>query len=381
VTLYIGLMSGTSVDGIDAVLLEVGPQRLQLRAAAQRSWPDSVRQRLHQLIERPGEVALDELGELDHAVGAEFAAAASQLLNASSLDAGQIRAIGSHGQTVRHRPRGLTPFTMQIGDPNLIAERTGIDVVADFRRRDIAAGGEGAPLVPAFHAAAFGISGRTQAVVNIGGIANVTLLAADGTVTGFDTGPGNCLLDGWARRHLKQPIDENGRWAKSGRVNTALLQALLAEPYFLLPNPKSTGRELFSGAWLERALTGRAIEPADVQATLAELTAQSISAALLSGGSQRSPDRVLVCGGGAYNPHLMKRLAAALPGIELVTTASCGIAPEHVEGAAFAYLAHCRLSGLAGNVPTVTGARHGVVLGAIYPGKRPAGPAGAPATG
>jgi anhydro-N-acetylmuramic acid kinase len=381
VTLFIGLMSGTSVDGIDAVLLDVGPQSLKLRSAAQRSWPDSVRQRLHQLIERPGEVALDELGELDHAVGAEFAAAVSQLLKTTSLESGKIRAIGSHGQTVRHRPRGLTPFTMQIGDPNLIAERTGIDVVADFRRRDLAAGGEGAPLVPAFHAAAFGISGRMQAVVNIGGIANVTLLAADGTVTGFDTGPGNCLLDGWARRHLKQPIDENGRWAQSGRINAALLQALLAEKYFSLPNPKSTGRELFSSAWLERALTGRVIEPADVQATLAELTAQSIGAALLAGDGKQTPDRVLVCGGGAYNPHLMNRLAAALRGIEVITTASCGIAPEHVEGAAFAYLAHCHLAGLAGNVPTVTGASHGAVLGALYPGKRPARPAGAPAAG
>jgi anhydro-N-acetylmuramic acid kinase len=372
VTLYIGLMSGTSVDGIDAVLLDVGPQQLQLRAAAQRSWPDSLRQRLHQLIEHPGEVAIDELGELDHAVGAEFAAAASQLLAATSLDAGQIRAIGSHGQTVRHRPRGLTPFTMQIGDPNLIAERTGIDVIADFRRRDVAAGGEGAPLVPVFHAAAFGQPGRTQAVVNIGGIANVTLLAADGTVMGFDTGPGNCLLDGWARRHLGQPIDTDGRWARSGRVNAALLQALLAEPYFSLPHPKSTGRELFASTWLERALAGRTVEPPDVQATLAELTARSIGAALLAGGGQPPPDRVLVCGGGAYNQHLMNRLAAALPGIELATTASCGIAPEHVEGAAFAYLAHCHLNGLAGNVPTVTGARHGVILGAQYPGRRPA---------
>ncbi len=371
-TLYVGLMSGTSVDGIDAVLLDVGPQRLQLRAAAQRSWPESLRQRLHQLIERPGEVAIDELGELDHAVGAEFAAAATQLLGATSLDAGQIRAIGSHGQTVRHRPRGLTPFTMQIGDPNLIAERTGIDVIADFRRRDVAAGGEGAPLVPAFHAAAFGQPGRTQAVVNIGGIANVTLLAADGTVTGFDTGPGNCLLDGWARRHLGQPIDRDGRWAGSGRINAALLQALLAEPYFSLPHPKSTGRELFASAWLERALAGRTVEPPDVQATLAELTARSIAGALLKGGGKPSPDRVLVCGGGAYNQHLMNRLAVALPGIELGTTGSCGIAPEHVEGAAFAYLAHCHLSGLAGNVPTVTGARHAVVLGARYPGKRPA---------
>ena len=380
-TLYIGLMSGTSVDGIDAVLLDVGPHGLKLQAAAQRSWPESVRQRLHQLIERPGEVGLDELGELDHAVGAEFAAAVIQLLNVTSLDGGQIRAIGSHGQTVRHRPRGLTPFSMQIGDPNLIAERTGIDVVADFRRRDIAAGGEGAPLVPAFHAAAFRIPGRTQAVVNIGGIANVTLLAADGTVTGFDTGPGNCLLDGWARRHLAQPIDEGGRWAASGRINAALLQALLTEPYFSLPNPKSTGRELFSSAWLERALTGRALEAPDVQATLAELTAKSIGAALLSGGGKQKLDRVLVCGGGAYNQHLMNRLAAALPGIELVTTASRGIAPEHVEGAAFAYLAHCHLAGLAGNVPTVTGARHGVVLGALYPGKRPAGPGGAPTAG
>ena len=287
-----------------------------------------------------------------------------------------MRAIGSHGQTVLHQPRGEAPFTLQIGDPNVIAERLGIDVVGDFRRRDLAAGGEGAPLMPAFHAAAFGVPGEARAVVNIGGIANVTQLTADGGVTGFDTGPGNCLLDAWARRHLRHAYDANGAWAATGTVQQVLLERLLADAYFSRPAPKSTGRETFSDDWLDRALAGLALPPADVQATLAELTARSIADGLRvasrnggpGAGPGTDPKRVLICGGGALNADLMARLARALPRSAVDTTAAAGIAPEHVEAAGFAWLAHRYVCGLAGNLPAVTGARHPVSLGALYRG-------------
>jgi anhydro-N-acetylmuramic acid kinase len=308
-----------------------------------------------------------ELGQLDTSVAREFALAAEQLLRANNLPASAVRAIGSHGQTVLHQPRGEAPFTLQIGDPNTIAERLGIDVVADFRRRDLAAGGEGAPLMPAFHAAAFGIAGERSAVVNIGGIANVTQLAADGSVTGFDTGPGNCLLDTWARRHLSHAYDSNGAWGATGTVRAELLARFLSEPYFSRPAPKSTGRETFSDDWLDRALTGLRIAAADVQASLSELTALSIAKGL-EAGSGSDPKRVLVCGGGAFNADLMSRLSRVLPRSEVDTTAAAGFAPEHVEAAGFAWLAHRYVSGLSGNLPSVTGASHPVPLGALYRG-------------
>jgi anhydro-N-acetylmuramic acid kinase len=259
---------------------------------------------------------------------------------------------------------------MQIGDPNVIAEQLGIDVVADFRRRDLAAGGEGAPLMPAFHAAAFGAPGELRAVVNIGGIANVTRLPADADVTGFDTGPGNCLLDSWARRHLRKAYDADGAWAATGAVAAELLARLESEPYFLRAPPKSTGRDAFSDDWLERALSGLSLAPADVQATLSELTARTIASGLRV-DSDTDPARVLVCGGGAFNADLMARLTRLLPYSQVGTTAALGIAPEHVEGAGFAWLAHRYVSGLAGNLPSVTGARHPVPLGALYRGTLP----------
>ena len=363
-TLYLGLMSGTSMDGIDAALLEIDDEGMRLLSAVCRDWPPALQRRLRRLAEDYQHIGLVELGELDTSAGREFALAAEQLLRANALPASAVRAIGSHGQTVLHQPRGEAPFTLQIGDPNIIAEHLGIDVVADFRRRDLAAGGQGAPLMPAFHAAAFGIPGEHRAVVNIGGIANVTRLAADGAVTGFDTGPGNCLLDAWARRHLRHAYDANGAWAATGSVQPALLERLLAEPYFARPAPKSTGRETFSDDWLERSLAGLPVAPADVQATLAELTARSIA-----DGLQADAKRVLVCGGGALNADLMARLARALPRSAVQTTAAAGIAPEHVEAAGFAWLAHRYVCGLAGNLPAVTGARHALPLGALYRGR------------
>jgi anhydro-N-acetylmuramic acid kinase len=367
-SLYLGLMSGTSMDGIDAALLEVDANGMRLQAAVEREWPAGLQQRLRRLAEQYQHVGLAELGQLDTIVGTEFAQAAAQLLRASQVAASSVRAIGSHGQTVLHQPRGAAPFTMQIGDPNIIAEQLGIDVVADFRRRDLAAGGEGAPLMPVFHAAAFGSEGQLCAVANIGGIANITLVAPDGGVTGFDTGPGNCLLDAWARRHLGLGYDANGAWSASGTVQQALLSRLLADPYFARPAPKSTGRDAFSDAWLDQALHGLSLAANDVQATLAELTARSIADALPA-GSGAAPRRVLICGGGAFNADLMSRLARALPRSKVDTTALCGIAPAHVESAGFAWLAHRYVSGQSGNLPSVTGARHLVPLGALYRGR------------
>jgi anhydro-N-acetylmuramic acid kinase len=303
---------------------------------------------------------------MDAEIGEVFATAALQLLETSGLPAGSVRAIGSHGQTVLHRPRAATPFTLQIGDPNRIAERTGIDVIADFRRRDLAAGGEAAPLVPAFHAAAFGVRGEARAVVNIGGIGNITLLHADGRVSGFDTGPGNCLMDLWVQEHQGEPYDDDGQLAASGSVEPALLELLLQEPYLALPAPKSTGRELFNRPWLQKALDRRTGSIADVQATLCEFTVATIVLGISQ--AELAPAQVLVCGGGAFNGELMRRLAARLPGVAVRHTGSVGIPPEQVEGAMCAWLAHQFLAGRPGNLVAVTGARGPRVLGALHRG-------------
>jgi anhydro-N-acetylmuramic acid kinase len=365
-TVYMGLMSGTSMDGIDAVLLEIDPAGMRVRSAVVRTWTPELQQRLRHAAEDYLHLGLLEYGQLDTIVGREFALAAQQLLQFSNLRAHAVRAIGSHGQTVLHQPRDAAPFTLQIGDPNIIAEQLAIDVVADFRRRDMAAGGEGAPLMPAFHIAAFGVPGQYNAVANIGGIANVSLLHADGSVTGFDTGPGNCLLDAWMRRHRAQPYDADGAWAASGTMHPPLLDRLLTHPYFARRAPKSTGRETFSDSWLEGALLGFSLEECDVQATLSELTARSLSAALLVTGD--APKRLLVCGGGARNADLMRRLSHRLPQTAVQTTAVCGIDPQHVEAAGFAWLAHRYVTALPGNLPSVTGASHPVPLGALYRG-------------
>jgi anhydro-N-acetylmuramic acid kinase len=365
-SLYVGLMSGTSMDGIDAVLLEIDERGMRVKAAAARSWPVQLQRRLRRAAEEYAHLGLMEFGQLDTIVGGEFAAAAEDLLSANAVPAGAVRAIGSHGQTVLHQPRDSAPFTLQIGDPNVIAERLGLDVVADFRRRDVAAGGEGAPLMPAFHVAAFGIPGQYNAVVNIGGIANVSLLPAEGVVTGFDTGPGNCLLDAWSRKQRGEPYDDQGRWAAGGTVHSALLQRMLEDLYFARRPPKSTGRETFSDTWLEHALSGSHAGAADVAATLTELTARTIAAGLSVAGTQ--PVQLLVCGGGAHNTHLVERLRHALPRSQVDTTAARGIDPQHVEAAGFAWLAYRYVNELPGNLPSVTGAKHPVPLGALYRG-------------
>lgn len=364
--LYIGLMSGTSVDGIDAALVSVSDDhRLQLLATRQHAFPDEVRADILALMS-PGLGELDREGELDMQLGRLFADAARELLAESGKTAAQIRAIGSHGQTVRHRPNARYPFTRQIGNPSAIAEFTGITTVADFRSRDMAAGGQGAPMVPAFHAGMFQKAGVHRAIVNIGGIANVTWLPGDATapVIGFDTGPGNTLLDQWIKRHRSEPCDHNGQWGAGGVVQESLLKRLLADGYFAEPPPKSTGREHFNLDWVTRALEGRE-SPQDVQATLAELTARSIGSALLQQLPSR-PREVYLCGGGAHNRDLVARLFRVLGDVPVASTAELGIDPDWVEAAAFAWLAHRTLSGQPGNLPSVTGARNPAVLGGIY---------------
>jgi anhydro-N-acetylmuramic acid kinase len=367
-SLYAGLISGTSMDGVEAALLDIDMGGFQLRAATHLPYPEGIEARLRAAVADPAATGLDEYGALDAAVGEHFARAALKLLEVAGVGPQAVRAIGSHGQTLLHRPRAPLPFTLQIGDANRIAERTGIDVVADFRRRDIAAGGEAAPLVPAFHAAAFGTPGHARVIANIGGIANITVLATDGSVGGFDTGPGNCLMDLWATEHLARPYDAGGAFAASAPVDAALLQRLLAEPYLARRAPKSTGRELFHRAWLEVQLAGRGIAPAAVQSTLCEYTAATLADAIhaLPGAP---PGEVLVCGGGAFNTELMRRLALRLPGIRVADTASRGIAPSQVEAAAFAWLAHAFLEGHPGNLVAVTGARGPRILGALHRGR------------
>jgi anhydro-N-acetylmuramic acid kinase len=287
------------------------------------------------------------------------------LLQESGVSAGAIRAIGSHGQTLRHRPFGDAPFTMQVGDGNVIAELTGIATVADFRRRDVAAGGQGAPLVPAFHAATLHVADEDRAVLNIGGIANLTLLPAAGAVRGFDTGPGNCLMDAWCLRHRGERFDRAAAFAAGGACSSGLLERLLAEPWLALAPPKSTGRDHFHAQWLDAMLAGLDLSPDDVQATLNRFTAQSIADALRR--QMPACRRLLVCGGGVHNPVLMANLSTALPGVIIESTASQGLDPDFVEAMAFAWLARETCANRPGNLAAVTGARGPRVLGCIYP--------------
>lgn len=368
---FIGLMSGTSIDGIDAVLVRFSADAPSIHAAHCEPMPESLRERILSLCS-PGENEIDRLGELDIEIGRLCAKAALNVMAQASVPSSEIVAIGSHGQTIRHRPYGDDPFTLQIGDPNTIAELTGITVVADFRRRDVAAGGQGAPLVPAFHAAMFSSTDESRAVVNIGGMANVTLLPSGDSreIKGFDTGPGNVLLDAWHLRHQGTPLDRDGAWAATGEPDPSLLMRLLADPYFEEAPPKSTGREHFDLDWLEWHLAAlrKAVPPVDVQATLAELTARSIAHSLMKWGE--GTKAVYLCGGGTHNSDLRRRIGKALPGVAVHSTVELGIGPDWVEAVAFAWLAQRTLAGLPGNVPAVTGAAHPVVLGGIYPGRQ-----------
>ncbi|GGD48970.1 anhydro-N-acetylmuramic acid kinase [Pseudoxanthomonas indica] len=366
-SLYLGLMSGTSADGIDAALVrfseDAAPLRCELVMGRTFAWDAPTRQDLVSLGQAAHEPSLDALGRLDVRVALAFADASRRLLEEAGVNTDSVRAIGSHGQTIRHRPYGAPPFTWQIGDGNVIAEGTGIDTVADFRRRDVAAGGHGAPLMPAFHAALLHSPDEDRAVLNLGGIGNFTLLPAHGEVRGFDTGPANALMDAWCHQHTGHDFDAGGEFAATGTVDDALLARLLAEPWFAQPPPKSTGREQFHLAWLQPALSAHHAA-ADVQATLMELTAATVANALRE--HQPRTQRVLVCGGGVRNPRLLSRIAARLPEVVVESTASHGLDPDFVEAMGFAWLARETLAGRPGNLPSVTGARGYRVLGAIH---------------
>ncbi|AZD18362.1 anhydro-N-acetylmuramic acid kinase [Pseudomonas chlororaphis] len=360
--LYIGVMSGTSLDGLDIALIEQTPA-IRLIATHYIPMPESLRAELLGLCASgPDEIARSAIAQQNWVKLA--AEAIHSLLAQQKLKPADIRAIGSHGQTIRHEPtRG---FTVQIGNPALLTELTGITVVSDFRSRDVAAGGQGAPLVPAFHEALFDQSCGKRAVLNVGGFSNLSLIESDKPVAGFDCGPGNVLLDAWINAQRGENYDRDGQWAASGQVEPLLLNALLSDPFFATQGPKSTGREVFNLEWLQEHLARLpALPPENVQATLLELTALTIVESLQA--AQTDTQELLVCGGGAHNSALMNRLSSLLPNTKVSSTATHGVDPDWVEAMAFAWLAHCCLEGIAANRPSVTGARGLRILGAIYP--------------
>ncbi len=377
---YIGLMSGTSMDGVDGVVVDLAGDACKV--IAHHSLPFSAALKAEMLaLNTAGNNELHRASLAANQLIFLYSQVVAGLLYSAELESSDITAIGAHGQTVRHAPSGITSdgggYTIQLNNPALLAERTGIDVVADFRSRDVAAGGQGAPLVPAFHKAVFGQSssdaGQNIAVLNIGGIANVSLLHADGSVQGFDTGPGNVLMDAWTMAHTGMAYDAHGAWAASGSVSQPLLDVLLRDAYFSKPIPKSTGRDLFHWDWLQACLASSAsfasLDPADVQATLTELTAQSIEQALSQYGPSYGYEfrALYVCGGGALNDYLMQRLRVAMTHIEIETTDALGIPVMQVEAAAFAWLAKQCVNRTPLDLQKITGARGSRVLGAVYP--------------
>lgn len=365
--LYIGLMSGTSLDGVDAVMADFSGPKCRVTHYQSASIAPELRAELLAL-NSPGANELHRAALAANALVRLYAATVQALLAASGTPASAVAALGAHGQTVRHRPQAFdgTGYTLQLNNPALLAELTGITVVADFRSRDVAAGGQGAPLVPAFHQHLFGRKDGCMLVLNIGGISNLSVLRPDGTVLGFDCGPGNALMDHWCQRHTGQPFDHAGAWAASGVAPPGLLAHMLREPYLHQAPPKSTGRDLFNPAWLEAQLHAWGAErPQDVQAALAELTALSGAQAALQYGAESR--HLAVCGGGARNAHLMRRLQAALPNMRVQASDAHGMEAQQVEAAAFAWLARQTLRGAPGNLQSVTGAQGARVLGAIYP--------------
>jgi anhydro-N-acetylmuramic acid kinase len=372
-TVFIGLMSGTSLDGIDGVLVDfapVGSMPLAVRAHRHAEFEADLRAELLAL-NRPGDDEIHRAAVAANRLARRYADVVAALLDGARVSARQVTAVGCHGQTVRHRPGEFDGigYTVQLNAPALLAELCGIDVVADFRTADIAAGGQGAPLVPAFHRALFARPAEATAVLNLGGIANLSAIAPDGSTLGFDCGPANALLDLWSAAATGRRFDADGAWAASGRVDPALLDTLLAEPYFALPPPKSTGRDLFHGQWLEdRLLAANArarLAPEDIQATLAELTARTVADAVRRHAA--AARELVVCGGGAFNVDLMARLAARLAPLPVVSSAARGLPPDQVEACAFAWLAKAFVGRRPGNIPSVTGAAGPRVLGALYP--------------
>lgn len=369
--LFIGLMSGTSLDGLDAALVSIDENSIKTLDSFSLNFPSNLRQKLTQLCS-PGGNELDLAGS----AGVEYALAAAEcingLLNHSNLDANKVLAIGCHGQTVRHRPDHTPAFTIQIGDASTLAHHTGITVVSDFRMADIAAGGQGAPLVPAFHKAIFSDKSISRVIVNIGGIANITLIPSEidsqqHTIIGFDTGPGNTLSDQWIQKHKQKNFDNNGEWARNGELDQSLLSTLLEDTYFQKPAPKSTGREHFNLEWLKHYID-KDNDSINVQRTLIELTAKTISQEILALIENfESNVEIFVCGGGTKNTFLMERLQCLLSSYPVKTTKSIGLDPQLVEASAFAWLARQTLGGLSGNLKEATGASSEKILGGIYP--------------
>jgi anhydro-N-acetylmuramic acid kinase len=361
--LFLGLMSGTSMDAIDAALVDFGVSPLRLIAVSATPFEPTLKRRIANILDDAGSVALDELGSIDVELAKAFAQAALALLRKADVSAGRVTAIGSHGQTLRHRPDLPVPFTWQIGDPNTLTEMTGITVVADFRRRDVAAGGQGAPLLPVFHDQVFRSDSEDRVIANLGGIANITILRRDTTVTGFDTGPANRLLDAWISLNRGIDFDADGAWAGTGRCDDTLLLELLDEPYLALNPPKSTGRELFNLPWLKSKLGLFARRPEDVQATLRQFTAVTVAAAV----RKYAPGAALyACGGGAHNAGLLEAIAREVAPNPVATTAALGLDPDYVEAVAFAWFARRTLEGLTSSAGSVTGAAGARILGGVY---------------
>lgn len=373
---FIGLMSGTSLDGADGVLVDFSSQAPRVVAAASEPFSDAFRAELLAL-NTPSHNELHRSALAANQLVSVYAKVVHTLLHSAAargIDRGQIQAIGAHGQTVRHQPQTNAAsndslgYTLQLNNPSLLAELTGLDVVADFRSRDVAAGGQGAPLVPAFHQGIFGRRNEAVAVLNLGGIANLSVLPAQNTsaILGFDCGPGNALMDAWCQRHTRQPFDAGGAWAASGTPVPQLLASLMNEPYFSAPIPKSTGRDLFSLAWLtEKLAPFSACATADIQNTLTEFTASACILAINNYASQSKA--LIVCGGGAFNLHLLQRLQTGLPWLQVSTSDQHGLPPLQVEAAAFAWLARRMVNRLPGNLASATGAAGPRVLGALYP--------------
>lgn len=370
--LYVGLMSGTSMDGVDAVLADFAPddgRPLRVIAHAHCAFDAALAIEL-KALNGPGANELHRAALAANALARHYAGAVNELLAAAGVRRDAIVAVGVHGQTVRHRPQEFDGigYTLQLNQPALLAELCGIDVISDFRTRDVAAGGQGAPLAPAFHRVMFGSEREICGVLNLGGISNLTVLKPQSPTLGFDCGPGNALMDHWCERHTGRPFDDGGTWAASGRVLDRLLGVLLADPYFALPPPKSTGRDLFNATWLDGRLLGAnagAARPEDVQATLAEFTAAVCASDL----NRHAPDaaELLVCGGGAFNRHLMQRLAARASRVRVLSSSERGLPPTQVEGCAFAWLARAFVRREALGLDAITGARGARVLGALYP--------------
>ncbi len=362
---YIGLMSGTSIDNIDVAAIDFIDGQTRLIGSHTHSIPKQLRRDILNLCQ-PGMDTVQLYAETDRALGALFADAALALMDKLNLSADKILAIGSHGQTIRHAAPSDTEigYSQQIGDANIIAARTCCSVVADFRRKDIALGGQGAPLVPAFHRQLFFNPQKNRVIANIGGIANITILNANGDCNGFDTGPGNMLLDAWCQKHTGNAYDNDGSWSASGAADNVLLTKLKSHPFLALPTPKSTGREDFNLPWLEQQLSGFNLSPQDIQATLVNYTAQTLADCI--NNLDTTIDEVFVCGGGAFNGQLMAQLQSSLDDSHLQSTAQLGLDPNWVEACAFAWLAKQRIESKTGNLPAVTGAQRETILGAVY---------------